>query len=112
MENSPQPAVPNPAPTPPPLPPAAPAPPSPYATHAEWRAWRRQQREYYRAQYGWGWFGLWRWFWAIALIVVGGYFLLVNLGLIASVNGDLVWPVLLIVLGVLVLVSRIRPSRA
>jgi hypothetical protein len=94
-------------PTPPAVP-AAPAPPAPYGTREEWRAWRRQQREYYRARYGLGWFGIWGWFWAVALILVGAYYLLVNLGLMTWVRGDLVWPLLLVVLGVLVLLSRFQ----
>src|SRR3974390_267208 len=105
MENVPQQAGQNRTPTAPPAPPA-------YGTHEEWRAWRRQQREYYRTRYGWAWWGMWGWFWAIAMIVVGGYYLLVNLGLMTWVRGDLVWPLLLIVLGLLVLVGRFRPWRA
>ncbi|HET7337913.1 MAG TPA: DUF5668 domain-containing protein [Candidatus Dormibacteraeota bacterium] len=62
--------------------------------------------------HGGAWFGVWGWFWAIALILVGVYYLLVNLGLMSWVRGDLVWPVLLIVLGGLFLISRLRPGRA
>lgn len=94
-------------PTPPTVP-EAPAPPNPFGTRDEWRAWRRQQREYYRGRNGLGWFGMWGWFWAIALILVGAYYLLVNLGLMTWVRGDLVWPLLLIVLGLLVLIGRFQ----
>jgi hypothetical protein len=52
---------------------------------------------------------MWGWFWAFALILVGVYYLMVNLGLMTWVRGDLIWPILLIVLGVLVLVGRTRP---
>jgi cell wall-active antibiotic response 4TMS protein YvqF len=89
-----------------------PAVPGPYATRQEWRAWRRQTRNYYGSA-GWtGWSGIWGWFWAIALIMVGGYYLAANLGFFDWVRGDLIWPALLIVLGVLVLVGRFRPGRA
>jgi len=93
--------------------PQPPAIPGPYATRQEWRAWRRQTRAYYRSTgwYGWtGWAGIWGWFWAIALIMVGAYYLMANLGLFSWVRGDLIWPALLIVLGVLVIVGRFRPS--
>ncbi len=43
--------------------------------------------------------------------MVGGYYLMANLGLFDWVRGDLIWPALLIVLGVLVLVGRFRPGR-
>jgi hypothetical protein len=42
------------------------------------------------------------------LVVVGGYYLLKNLGLLSWLQGDLIWPILLIVLGVLLLVRRAR----
>lgn len=98
-----------PAPPAQPVTPPPPPPPAPYGSRQEWRAWRHQQREYYRAHHGWGWFGMWGWFWAFALILVGVYYLMVNLGLMTWVRGDLIWPILLIVLGVLVLVGRTRP---
>ena len=44
--------------------------------------------------------------------MIGGYYLMANLGLFSWVRGDLIWPALLIVLGVLVLVGRFRPGRA
>ena len=110
MQNVPTAPDPAPAPTAPTGPPA----PGPYATREQWHEWRRQQRAYIRSYVRpyWGWFGIWTWFWAIALIVVGGYYLLANLGFLDWVRGDVLWPSLLIVLGVLVLISRFRPWRA
>lgn len=94
------------APTPPaPQPPAA---PGPYATRAEWRAWRRDTRAYFRSTGLFHSYGIWSWFWAIALILVGAYYFMANLGLFNWVRGDLIWPALLIVLGVMVLISRAR----
>jgi hypothetical protein len=52
--------------------------------------------------------GVWPWFWGAALIVIGGYYLLHNLGLLSSVSSNVLWPVLLILLGVLLLISRGR----
>ncbi len=103
--------VPTPTTSPAPQPPVL---PGPTATRREWRAWRRQTRAYYRSTgwYGWtGWSGIWGWFWAIALIMIGGYYLMANLGLLDWVRGDLIWPALLIVLGVLVIIGRFRPDR-
>jgi hypothetical protein len=56
----------------------------------------------------WGGGGVWSWFWALALILIGAYYLLKNLGLLSWLNGDIIWPILLIVLGVLLLVRRGR----
>jgi hypothetical protein len=42
------------------------------------------------------------------MILLGIYFLLRNLGLIDWVNGDLVWPVILIGLGLWLIVRRAR----
>jgi LiaI-LiaF-like transmembrane region len=100
---------PNPAP-----PPSGPPPqPGPGASHSEWREWRHQQREYSRSQWrghGWyggpHWVGAWTWFWGAGLVLLGGYYLLYNLGLIPSLRPDLIWPVILILLGVGLLVSR------
>lgn len=102
-----------PAPTPEP---GAPPPPGPGASHDEWRAWRRQQRDYMRAHWGrgyygpwgWGWYGGWGWFWGAALVVIGAYYLLSNLGLIGWLRGDVLWPILLILLGVAILFNRLR----
>lgn len=43
---------------------------------------------------------------AYALIIVGAIFLLKNLGLLAVVNWDLVWPLVLIVLGILMIYKK------
>ena len=102
----------------PPPPPASQPPPAPApgASRAEWHAWRHAQRDYMRSQwihggggpYGpWHWFG-WGWFWGAALVVVGVYSLLSNLGLLGWLRGDILWPILLILLGVALLVSRGR----
>lgn len=111
MQNVPAASNPSPAKTTP----APPAIPGPNATREEWREWRRRQRAYIRAYvrpYGGWFFGIWGWFWAVALIVVGGYYLLANLGLLDWTRGDILWPSLLIVLGVLVLINRFRPWNA
>lgn len=100
----------NPAPRPDPGPPPA---PGPGASREEWRAWRDRHRDYVRSQWqrsGWygGWFGGWTWYWGVALILIGGYYLLYNMGLLTWLSGDVLWPVLLIVLGVFLLVRRGR----
>jgi hypothetical protein len=102
-----------PEPTAPPSQPVPPPPPGPEASRAEWHAWRRHQRDYERAQthgwYGSGWRGFgWGWFWGALLVVLGIYFLLNNLGLLGWVRGDVVWPVVLILLGVALIVGRGR----
>lgn len=43
-------------------------------------------------------------------MVVGGYLLLQNLGLLDWLRGDVLWPSVLIVLGVYLLVRRSRRS--
>jgi Domain of unknown function (DUF5668) len=102
-----------------PPPPVAPKPPpGPGASHDEWRAWRRQQRDYGRDQWPGGWYGpwawggrgVWPWFWGAALILIGAYYLLQNLGLLSWLKGDVLWPSLLILLGVVFLVRRGRDS--
>ena len=47
--------------------------------------------------------GLWA---GIILIVLGAYFLLTNLGVLANVRWDLFWPAVLIALGLLLLLRR------
>jgi hypothetical protein len=89
-----------------------PPPPGPEASRAEWHAWRRQQRDYARSQGGWygpgwSWFG-WGWFWGAVLVLLGIYFLLNNLGLLGWLRGDILWPVFLILFGVLLIVGRGR----
>jgi hypothetical protein len=103
-----------------PSPPASfPNPPGPNASRDEWRDWRRQQKEYVRGQMrqsgwygptpGWGWWGGgWTWFWGIALVVIGAYYLLQNLGLLSWLKGDILWPVLLIAFGIFLLIRRER----
>jgi hypothetical protein len=47
--------------------------------------------------------GLWA---GIILIVLGAYFLLTNLGVLSNIRWDIVWPVVLIGLGLLVFLRR------
>jgi hypothetical protein len=54
----------------------------------------------------WGGGGVWAWFWGAALVLIGFYYLLQNLGLLKGLNGNVLWPTLLILLGVLMLISR------
>ena len=93
-----------------PPPPSAPPPePGPGASRDEWRAWRRAQRSG-RGWYGpgpWNWWGG-GWFWGAALLVVGVYLLLQNLGLLTWLRGDVLWPSLLILLGLYLLIRRGR----
>lgn len=101
---------------PPPNPPPPEPEPGPGASRDEWREWRRRNRDYMRANWmhgfygpwGWGWSGGWSWFWGAALVVIGGYYLLANLGLLNWLRGDVLWPLLLILLGVAILVNRYR----
>ena len=44
----------------------------------------------------------------LALVVIGAFFLLRNLNLLDWLDGKYVWPVVLIVLGVLLIVRRTR----
>lgn len=41
--------------------------------------------------------------WAVIIIIIGFWFLLSNLGLISNLRSDLVWPVILIIFGVVLL---------
>ena len=94
----------------------APKPPAPGATRDEWRDWRHQQRDYMRDHWGGGWYGpwawagggVWAWFWGAALVLIGLYYLLQNLGWLTWLKGDVLWPSLVILLGVLMLISRGR----
>jgi hypothetical protein len=57
----------------------------------------------------WAWGGgggVWPWFWGAALVLIGAYYLLQNLGLLKWVPGNVLWPSLLILLGVLMLIRR------
>jgi hypothetical protein len=53
----------------------------------------------------------WRrdYFWPLALVVVGLFFLLRNLNLLDWLDGKYFWPAVLIVLGVWLIVRRTRP---
>ncbi|TMD14709.1 MAG: hypothetical protein E6I27_03320 [Chloroflexi bacterium] len=51
-------------------------------------------------------------FWGGALVIVGVLFLLANLGVLNNINWDVVWPVLLIALGVWLIVARVGPGGA
>ena len=51
---------------------------------------------------------MWPWFWGAALVLIGAYYLLQNLGLLNGLKADVLWPSLLILLGVLMLVRRGR----
>ncbi len=99
---------------PPPPGPQPSSPPGPGASREEWRAWRHQQRmngPWPGGSYGpwaWGGGGVWPWFWGAALVLIGAYFLLQNLGLLDWLRGDVLWPSLLILLGVLMLFRRGR----
>ncbi len=44
------------------------------------------------------------------LVIIGLYFLLRNLGLLDWWNWDLFWPLVLIAIGLLIVVRRLRPS--
>ncbi|HYM66831.1 MAG TPA: DUF5668 domain-containing protein [Patescibacteria group bacterium] len=94
----------------PPAQPAPPSPPGPGASRYEWRVYRHNFRAYLRGQRHAGlWFGSWGWFFAAALIVTGGYYLLRNLGLLPGINDNVFWSILLILLGVSMLARRVYP---
>ncbi len=57
------------------------------------------------------WGHSWSWFWGLVLILVGGYYLLKNLGLLEWIQGDVIWPVLLIFLGLWLIASRALRDR-
>lgn len=42
----------------------------------------------------------------ILLVIIGAVFLLKNLGLMAMVNWDLIWPIVLIVIGVVMIYKK------
>ena len=44
------------------------------------------------------------------MILIGAYYLLQNLGLLSWLKGDVLWPILLILLGVVLLIRRSRDS--
>ena len=94
--------------------------PGPGASREEWRAWRHQQHDYWRQQrhagdwYGpYPWVGPWNWwgggwFWGAVLVLIGVFYLLQNLGLLTRIPGDVLWPLLLILLGAYLLLRRSR----
>ncbi len=53
---------------------------------------------------------VWRreYFWPAVLIVIGLYFLLSNLGWLSWLRGDLVWPLLVVALGLWLIFRRAR----
>jgi len=91
-------------PPPQPPPPSQVPPPPPGASREDWRRWKRQTRHLY-------WGGHWGWFWGVVLVLVGGYALLSNLGLLRWVRADVFWPLLLIALGAWLLIGRAFPGR-
>lgn len=52
----------------------------------------------------------WRrdYFWPLALIAIGVFFLLKNLNLLWWLDGNYVWPIVLIILGAWLIVRRAR----
>lgn len=95
-----------------PPPPAETPPPDSGAPRDEWPGRRHRQRDRWSGgwygPWAWGGGGVWPWFWGAALILIGGYYLLQNLGLLNWVRGDVLWPALLILLGVVMLIGRGR----
>lgn len=88
-----------------------PQPPPPGASRDEWRAWRHQNRDYMRSQWGgwsWGWGGGWGIWWGGILVLIGAYALLSNLGLLSWLRGDILFPSLLILLGIILIARRGR----
>ncbi len=81
-------------------------PPPPDASREEWRAWRRQGRRHYSY-----WGGHWAWFWGAVLVIVGGYSLLRNLGLLGWIRADIFWPLLVIALGAWLIIERAIPRQ-
>lgn len=65
-------------------------------------------RDDMRAQGRGDWYGSNRGglFLALALIVLGGYFLLRNLGMLDWLRDDVLWPLVLIALGLVLLLRR------
>ncbi len=51
-------------------------------------------------------------FWGVVLVLLGLVFLAANTGLLDSVNWNVAWPLVLIVLGIWLLVARAGPGRA
>jgi len=51
-------------------------------------------------------------FWGGVLVILGVLFLLANLGVLNQINWDVVWPVLIIAVGVWLIAARIGPARA
>lgn len=87
---------------------SSPPPPGPTSTKEEWRAWRHSRRGFYPSP--WRATGPWRFFFPSALVAVGLYYLLANLGLLPFIHGDIFWPSILIFLGLLLLFRRLKSS--
>ncbi len=77
--------------------------------HDYWREQRHTGGWYGPGGWGWGW-GWWGggWFWGAALLIIGTYYLLQNLGLLKGLPGGVLWPALLILLGLYLLLRRGR----
>jgi fatty acid desaturase len=75
--------------------PSAPPPPLPARSDRSDRSDRWQHRS------GGYWVGAF-------LVIAGAYFLLANLGLLNWLNWDLVWPLVLILIGLYLVVRRLR----
>jgi cell wall-active antibiotic response 4TMS protein YvqF len=89
--------------------PGPPAAPGPGASRDEWHDYRHRMRDFMRSQrwsgYRYGGSGG-ELFLAVALVVLGAYFLLRNLGLISWFKEDILWPAVLIALGLLLLLRQ------
>ena len=51
-------------------------------------------------------------FWGGVLVVVGGLFLLANLGVLNNLSWDIIWPVALIAIGLWLILARVGPGRS
>jgi len=49
---------------------------------------------------------MWTPFWGVALVLIGVYYLLKNVGLLGFLHEDILWPVLLIAFGIFLIVRR------
>lgn len=72
------------------------------------RQWRAGGPPFGPWRWGSGSWGGWGLFWGVALVLVGAYSLLSNLGLLDWLNGDILWPSLLILFGVVLIIGRVR----
>jgi hypothetical protein len=76
----------------------------PVYTREQWRDMRRAQRRGY-------WTGRWSLFWGVVLVVAGTYALLHALRIVPDIRADVVFPVLVIGLGVWLIIDRASPRR-